>query len=61
MAASEKLKAEAVVWRCSVKKVFFEILVNSQENTCARVPFLQPQECNFIKIESLTQVFTYEF
>ena len=26
--------------RCSVKKVFLEISQNSQENTCARVPFL---------------------
>ena len=61
VAASGKLKAEAVVRRCFVKKVFFEILLNSQENTCAKVSFLQPQECNFIKIESLTQVFSYEF
>ena len=28
---------EAVVQRCSVKKVFLEILQNSQENTRARV------------------------
>ena len=26
---------------CSIKKAFFEILPNSQENTCARVSFLQ--------------------
>ena len=31
---------EAVVWRCSVEKVFIDILQNSQENTCARVSFL---------------------
>ena len=31
---------EAVVRRCSVKKVFLEISQNSQENTCARVSFL---------------------
>ena len=36
---------EAVVRRYSVEKVFFEILQNSQENTCARVSFL----INFIK------------
>ena len=60
VAASEKLKAEAVVRRCSVKKVFFKIFLNSQENTCARASFLQSQECNFIKIESLTQAFSYE-
>ena len=31
---------EAVVRRCSVKKVFLEISENSQENTCVRVSFL---------------------
>ena len=31
---------EAVVQRCSVKKVFLELLQNSQENTCVRVSFL---------------------
>ena len=31
---------EAVVQRCSVKKVFMGISQNSQENTCARVSFL---------------------
>ena len=30
----------AVVWRCSVKKVFLDISQNSRENTCARVSFL---------------------
>ena len=30
---------EAVVQRCSIKKVFLEISQNSQENTCARVSF----------------------
>ena len=33
-AASEKLNAETVDWRGSVKKVFLEILLNSQENLC---------------------------
>ena len=32
-------KTEAVVQRCSAKKVFLENLQNSQENTCARVSF----------------------
>ena len=32
--------SEAVAWSCSVKKVYLEILQNSQENTCARVSFL---------------------
>ena len=34
------LHKEAVVIRCSVKKVFLEISQNSQENTCARASFL---------------------
>ena len=37
---SQMLNLEAVVWRCSVKKVLLEISQNSQGNTCARVPFL---------------------
>ena len=34
------LTAEAVVRRCSIKKVFLEISQNLQENTYARVSFL---------------------
>ena len=30
---------EAVAQSCSVKKVFLDILQNSQENTCTRVTF----------------------
>ena len=41
---------------CFVKNVFLKILQNSQENTCARV-----QVCNFIKKETLSQVFSCEF
>ena len=43
--------------------MFLEISRNSQENTCARVSFLikLPEACNFIKKETLTQVFSYEF
>ena len=33
-------KPEAVVQRCSVKKVFLKISQKSQENTCARVSFI---------------------
>ena len=50
--------------RYSVKKVFLEISKNSQENTCARVSFLiklQPETCNFIKKETLAQVFSCKF
>ena len=49
---------EAVVRRCSVKKVFLEILQNSQENTSARDSFLIN---NFIKKETLVQAFFCEF
>ena len=55
---------EAVVQRCSVKRVFLEISQNSQENTCARVSFLiklQAEVFNFIKKETLAQVFSCEF
>ena len=34
------LNSEAVVRRCSVKKLLLEISQNSQENTCARTSFL---------------------
>ena len=47
--------------------MFLEILQISLENTCARVSFLiklqasGPQPCNFIKTETLAQVFSGEF
>ena len=47
-----------------VKKLFLEILQNSQENTCARVSFLiklQAPACNFIKKDTLAQAFSCEF
>ena len=49
---------------CSVQKVFLKIPQNSQESTCARVSFLkklQVEACNFIKKETLAQVFSCEF
>ena len=49
--------AEAVVLRCSVKKVFWEISQNSRENACARVSFL----IKIIKKETLAQVYICEF
>ena len=54
---------EAVVQRYSVKKVFLEISQNSQENTCARVSFSIKLQAvfNFIKKETLAQVFSCEF
>ena len=44
--------------RCCIKKTFLEISQNSQENTCARVPFSIK---NFNKKETLKQVFFREF
>ena len=42
--------------------MFLEISQNSQENTWARVSFLiKLQTCNFIKKETLAQVFSCEF
>ena len=54
---------ETVAQRYSVKKMFLEISQNSQQNTCARVSLskLQAEACNFIKKETLAQVFSSEF
>ena len=46
--------------------MFLKISQNSQENTCVRVPFLvklqaEDEAYNFIKKETLTQVFSCEF
>ena len=43
--------------------MFLEISQNSQENTCARVSFSIKlrKACNFIKKETLAQVFFCEF
>ena len=46
------------------KKVFLKISQNSLENTCTRVSFLiklQTQAWNFIKKDTLAQVFPCEF
>ena len=45
---------EAIVQRCSVKKVFLKIPQNSQENTSARVSFLGLQL--YLKKETVAQV-----
>ena len=53
---------QADVQKCFVKKVFLQISQNSQERTCARVSFLiKLQACNFIKRETLAQMFFCEF
>ena len=56
--------SEAVTRKFSVKQVFLKISQNPQENICARVSFfikLQAEACNFIKKETLRQVFSCEF
>ena len=57
---------EAVVQRCSVKKVFLEISQNSHESTCARVSFLAKlQACRsatlFKNLMTLVKVFSCAF
>ena len=42
------------------KKMFFEISQNSQESTCTRASPV-PKTFNFIKKETLAQVFSCEF
>ena len=44
--------------------MFLEISQNSQENICARISFLiklQSEACNFIKKETLAQLFSSLF
>ena len=58
--------SEAVIRRCSMKKLFLKILQNWQKSTCARVSFLIKLQAsgNFIKKEVKevnAKVFSYEF
>ena len=48
--------------RWSTKNVFLKISKNSQENTCAKLFLItqQAETCNFIKKETLGQVFSCE-
>ena len=55
------LNAEAVVQRCSVKKVFFEISQNLQENTCARVSFLTKWTATLLKKRLWHECFPVNF
>ena len=58
------LKSDAANRGVLSKKVFLRILQNSQENTCARVPFLikfQASAFNTNKKEILAKVFPCEF
>ena len=55
---------EAAIRGVLKRKFFLEISQNSQGNTCARVSSLiklQGSACNFIKKETLAQVFSCEF
>ena len=52
------MSSEAATKAALCKKVFLDILQNSQESTCARVSFLIN---NFIKKDTLVQVFSCEF
>ena len=53
------LELEAATRGVLCRKVFLEILQNSQENTYANS--LCCKACNFIKKETLAQVFSCEF
>ena len=58
---TEAVHSEAVVRRYSVKKLFLKISQNSQENTCAKSLFFNKvQACNFIKKETLVQMFSFK-
>ena len=56
----EKQEEEAVVQRCSVKKVFLKISQNSQENSCARLFLNKEDSCTSEKLEKFlrTSFFT---
>ena len=57
-------KTEAATGGVLLEKEFLETSKNSQKNTYVRVSFLiklQAEACNFIKRESLAQVFFSEF
>ena len=55
-------QTEAATEGVLLKKVFLEISKNLQENTCARVSFIiKLHAWNFIKKESVAQVYCYEF
>ena len=50
-----KCNSEAVVRWCSAKKVFLKISQNCE------IQFCRSEACNFIKKESLAQIFSCEF
>ena len=51
----ERNWSETVTQICSVKKLFLEMLKNSQENTCARVSLLIKLQVAFSKAPNFDQ------
>ena len=51
---------EAVVQRCSVKKVFLEVSQNSQENICTRVSFLIKLQASDLRTPFSKNTFFYK-
>ena len=52
--------SEAVVRKCSVKRLFLNILQNSEENTCARVSFYEKLQVDYCRKEVAAHVFSYK-
>ena len=51
---------EAVVRKCSVKRVFLNILQNSEENNCARALFSTKLRGDYCRKEIAAHVFSYK-
>ena len=58
-------KAQEVTWGVLYRKLFLKILQNLQENTCARLSclffFSCLKACNFMKKQTLAQLFSCEY
>ena len=52
---------DVVAQRCSVKKVSLETSQNSHKNIVLESLFSEAEACNFIKKETLAQVYSCEF
>ena len=52
---------EAVNQKCPVKKVFFKVFQNSQENTCDGISLIKLQACNVLNKNFLTHGFSCKF
>ena len=56
-----KLRAKTVCLGSSIEKAFYEFLQNPKEDNCVSAAFsikLQTEACNFIRKETLSQVFS---